>query len=79
MKNKTYYAEQWFKLQEIPTTYKEKENTIFVIVGANFEVELSEEEINYRAELFLESEIQGLNTEKITNFEFDEEGNNCFA
>ena len=60
MKNKTYYAEQWFKLQEIPTIYKEKENTIFVIVGAHFEVELSIEEINYRAELYLESQIEVL-------------------
>jgi hypothetical protein len=59
-KNNSFYAEQWFKLQDIPTTHKEKENTIFVIVGAHFEVELSVEEINYRAELYLESEIEGL-------------------
>ena len=55
-KNTLYYAEQWFKLQDIPTLQTEK--TIYLIVNNHFEIQITEEEINYRAELFLESEIQ---------------------
>lgn len=45
------YAEEWFKLQDIPTLYNEK--SLYVIAGAHWELELSKEEINYRAELYL--------------------------
>jgi hypothetical protein len=38
---------------------KHKE-TLYVIVGGHFELELSSEEINYRAELYLDSETEGL-------------------
>jgi hypothetical protein len=68
MNNQIKYAEEWFKLQDIPTIYndgimnnqiKHKE-TLYVIVGGHFELELSSEEINYRAELYLDSETEGL-------------------
>tara|TARA_R110002050_G_scaffold297515_1_gene459087 strand:- start:57 stop:245 length:189 start_codon:yes stop_codon:yes gene_type:complete len=55
-KNILYYSEQWFKLHEIPTIQTEK--TIYLIINNHFEIEISEEEINYRAELFLKSEIE---------------------
>jgi len=55
-KNTIYYAKQWFKLNEIPTLHTEK--TIYLIINNHFEIEITEKEINYRAELFLESEIQ---------------------
>ena len=59
MKTKnSIYAEKWFKLQDIPTIHKE--NKIFVIVGSHFEIEISEEEIEYRSELYLESELERL-------------------
>jgi hypothetical protein len=58
-KNIVYYAEQWFKLQDIPTLQTEK--TIYLIINNHFEIEITEEEIKYRAELFLESELQKTN------------------
>tara|TARA_R110000796_G_scaffold207691_1_gene324006 strand:- start:28 stop:219 length:192 start_codon:yes stop_codon:yes gene_type:complete len=58
-KNIVYYAEQWFKLQEIPTLHTKK--TIYLIINNHFEIEITEEEIKYRAELFLKSEIEKTN------------------
>tara|TARA_R110002020_G_scaffold54058_2_gene151012 strand:+ start:649 stop:840 length:192 start_codon:yes stop_codon:yes gene_type:complete len=58
-KNTLYYAEQWFKLQDIPTLHTEK--NIYLIINNHFEIEITEEEIKYRAELFLQSEIQKTN------------------
>lgn len=55
-KNTIYYAEQWFKLNEIPTLQTEKK--IYLIVNNHFEIEITEEEIKYRAELYLNSEIE---------------------
>jgi len=55
-KNILYYAERWFKLQDIPTLQTQKK--IYLIINNHFEIEITEEEINYRAELFLNSEIQ---------------------
>ena len=55
-KNTIYYAKRWFKLQEIPILQTEK--TIYLIINNHFEIEITEEEINYRAELFLKSEIE---------------------
>jgi hypothetical protein len=57
MENKQIkYAEEWFKLQDIPTVYNKK--SLYVIVGADWELELSNKEINYRAELYLKSKSQ---------------------
>ena len=46
-------AEQWFKAHDIPTYVDISNKTIFVKSG-NFELELSADEIIYRAELFRE-------------------------
>tara|TARA_R110002050_G_scaffold60661_2_gene134488 strand:+ start:371 stop:562 length:192 start_codon:yes stop_codon:yes gene_type:complete len=54
--NQIKYAEEWFKLQDIPTVYNEK--SLYVIAGAHWELELSNEEINYRAELYTNSKIK---------------------
>jgi hypothetical protein len=56
------YAEEWFKLQDIPTVYSEK--SLYVIAGPDWELELSNKEINYRAELYLESELQIIKNNK---------------
>ena len=45
------YAEEWFKLQDIPTIYDKE--SLYIVVSGGFELELSKEEINYRAELYL--------------------------
>ena len=50
------YAEKWFKLQDIPTVYNKK--SLYVIVGPHWELELSNKEINYRAELYLKNKLQ---------------------
>ena len=56
--NKLDYAQKWFQLHNVPTFIHD--NSIYLSDG-HFEFELSEEEINYRAECYLNSEIQSLN------------------
>ena len=52
MEKKTLeYADKWFQLQDMRTI--KNEDTIYIDMG-NFELELSKEEIQYRAELYLE-------------------------
>ena len=58
MKTKLHYAEKWFQLQNIPTIIID--NSIYLETG-HFELELSEEEISYRAECYLDSENQKVN------------------
>jgi hypothetical protein len=53
------YAENWFRLNDIPTTISE--GKIFVSPDGHFELELSKDEIIYRAELYIESELSGIN------------------
>lgn len=55
MNNKIKYAENWFKLQNIPTIIQDDK---MYISDGHFEFELSAEEINYRAECYLDSEKQ---------------------
>ena len=50
------YAEEWFKLQDIPTIYDKE--SLYIVVSGGFELELSKEEINYRAELYLNGLIK---------------------
>lgn len=52
------YAEKWFKLQDIPTIIDD--GSIYVITDGHFELQLSMAEVKYRAELYLESELQKL-------------------
>ena len=49
------YAENWFKLQNISTIIQDDK---MYISDGHFEFELSTEEINYRAECYLDSEKQ---------------------
>ena len=49
------YAEKWFQLQDIPSIVNN--GSIYVPFGA-FEFKLSSDDVKYRAELFLESELQ---------------------
>lgn len=50
------YAEKWFQLHDIPTTIDD--GSIYVIPeGGHFEFQLSTAEVEYRAELYLESEL----------------------
>ena len=58
MKNKLHYATKWFQLQDIPTIIFD--NSIY-IETPYFELELSEEEISFRAECYLDSEKQKVN------------------
>ena len=58
MKTKLQYATKWFQLQDIPTIIID--NSIYLETG-HFELELSEEEISFRAECYLDSEKQKVN------------------
>jgi len=58
MKTKLEYANKWFQLQDIPTFISD--GSIYIETG-HFELELSEEEISYRAECYLDSEKQKIN------------------
>ena len=46
------YANKWFQLHDIKSFIHPKKDTIYIDIG-NFELELSKEEIQYRAELYL--------------------------
>jgi hypothetical protein len=50
------YANEWFRLHGIPTFIDD--GSMYVQVSDGFELQLSTSEVNYRAELFLESEKQ---------------------
>lgn len=52
------YAEKWFKLHDIPTIVDD--GSIYVKVDHEFELQLSTAEVEYRAELYLESELHGV-------------------
>jgi hypothetical protein len=52
-------AEKWFQLHDIQTTI-DKEGNFYVIVNRDVELELSTSEIEYRAELYLESELEDI-------------------
>ena len=56
--NKLFYAEKWFQLQNIPTTIDD--GRIYVSPNGHFELQLSRSEVEYRAELYLESELEGV-------------------
>ena len=58
MKTKIQYANKWFQLHNIPTIIYG--GSIYIETG-HFELELSEEEISYRAECYLDSEKQKIN------------------
>jgi len=53
---KIEYAEQWFRLHDIPTLVDD--GSIYVNIDGHFELQLSTSEIEYRAELYLNSEIE---------------------
>jgi hypothetical protein len=62
--SKMSYAKKWFELNSIPIrTYRLdplKSGVVMCVEIGGFELELSSDEINYRAQLFLESELQGV-------------------
>jgi len=53
------YAEKWFQLNDMQTTI-DKEGNFYVIVNKGVVLEISTSEIQYRAELYLESELEGI-------------------
>jgi hypothetical protein len=52
-------AEKWFQLNDMQTTI-DKEGNFYVIVNKGVVLEISTSEIEYRAELYLESELEGI-------------------
>ncbi len=48
------YAEEWFKLHDIPTIIYSDDGGIYVQVQDGFELQLSTAEVEYRAELYKE-------------------------
>lgn len=48
------YAEEWFKLHDIPTIVDDL--SIYVKVDHDFEIQISTAEIEYRAELYKQLE-----------------------
>ena len=57
-KKQINYAKKWFKLQSIEIEVKNLE--IYLIVDTNFFCKLSDEEINFRAIAYLQSEMDGI-------------------
>ena len=53
------YAEKWFQLNDMQTTI-DKEGNFYVIVNKGVVLEISTSEIQYRAELYLESELEDI-------------------
>jgi hypothetical protein len=53
------YAEKWFQLHKTETSI-DKEGNFYVIVNKGVVLEISTSEIEYRAELYLESELEGI-------------------
>lgn len=60
-KKQINYASNWFQLQSIKIEIKGLE--IYLIVDKHFTFRLSDEEINYRALSFLQSEIDSIENE----------------
>ena len=52
-------AEKWFQLNDMQTSI-DKEGNFYVIVNKGVVLEISTSEIEYRAELYLESELEGI-------------------
>jgi hypothetical protein len=52
-------AEKWFQLNDMQTTI-DKEGNFYVIVNKGVVLEISTSEIEYRAELYLESELEDI-------------------
>ena len=52
-------AEKWFQLHKIETSI-DKEGNFYVIVNEGVVLEISTSEIEYRAELYLESELEDI-------------------
>ncbi len=57
--NATQYAKKWLELHDIPTIIDD--GSIYVQVQDDFELQLSTAEVEYRAELYLSSEISKIN------------------
>ena len=55
MQTKLQYATKWFQLQNIPTIIID--NSIYLKTG-HFKLELSEEEIRFRAECYLDNDYK---------------------
>ena len=55
MQTKLQYATKWFQLQNIPTIIID--NSIYLKKG-HFKLELSEEEIRFRAECYLDNDYK---------------------
>lgn len=51
------YAKKWFDLNNVQTFIDD--SSLYITIDT-FDIQLSTAEVNYRAELFLESELQGL-------------------
>jgi hypothetical protein len=51
------YAKKWLELNNVPTFIDD--GSLYITIDA-FDIQLSTAEVNYRAELFLESELQGV-------------------
>jgi hypothetical protein len=51
------YAKKWFELNNVKTFIDD--SSLYITIDA-FDIQLSTAEVNYRAELFLESELQGV-------------------
>ena len=52
-------AEKWFQLNDMQTSI-DKEGNFYVIVNKGVVLEISTTEIQYRAELYLESELEDI-------------------
>ena len=52
-------AEKWFQLNDMQTSI-DKEGNFYVIVNKGVVLEISTSEIEYRAELYLESELEDI-------------------
>jgi len=53
------YADKWFQLHNIPTIVDDV--SLYVEVEHGFKLQLSTAEVEYRAELYLQSEISKIN------------------
>lgn len=53
------YAEKWLNLNQIETILDRDREKLSVIVN-DMQLDLSDDEVEYRAELYLESELQEL-------------------
>lgn len=63
MKKTIKYASKWLEMNNIRSTALENSLTISVGENEQFEIEVSDRELNYLACSFLESEIEGVKNE----------------